>query len=105
MGLTLLAAEKRKAARMALELPVVIRFQDGQDEVVETQNVSTDGLCFISERFIKEGDCVQLGMDNATNDGQRVVLVHVIWRVPLRGTNKGRYGVRFGGGSHSSHSA
>ena len=53
MGLTLLAAEKRKAARMALELPVVIRFQDGQDEVVETQNVSTDGLCFISERFIK----------------------------------------------------
>ena len=87
-------AERRRAKRVALKLPVKIRLQDGREEVARTENLSTTGVCFSSTQNLHVGERVHVGV-GYSESGEVIeeVEARVVWRREYEGGKSALYGV------------
>ena len=86
-------SEQRKAKRLAVTLPVRIRWEDGREELARTENLSKTGVCFISESKMKVGDVIRLTVGYTGPGSETEVSGRVVRRQELEGTNRAMYGV------------
>lgn len=84
-------AERRRDKRVSVNVPVVLSFRDGPDQVVWTRNLSSRGLCFRSQQTLEEGERYSLG---ASEPGSPSLIARILWRVPFGTRNEGLYGAR-----------
>jgi len=82
--------EQRRAKRMTVKLPVRIRLE----EVGETENLSSSGICFSAALMLRVGDWVGLTVGLGAGGDQREVPGRVVWRREIEGTNRALYGVQ-----------
>jgi hypothetical protein len=83
-------AERRRAKRVPVKMPVRIRLE----EIGQTENLSTSGVCFSSDLVLRVGDRVQLTVGYDPKGSQKEVPAHVVWRRPFEGTKRALYGVQ-----------
>jgi hypothetical protein len=83
-------AERRRAKRVAVKLPVRIRLE----EVGQTENLSHSGVCFSSQLTLRVGDVVMVTVGYAPGGGNKEIPARVVWRQPLEGTTRALYGVQ-----------
>ena len=83
-------AERRRAKRVPVSLPVRVRLE----EVGHTENLSATGVCFTSTLLMKVGDRVMLTIGYDPQGGQKEVRARVVWRQPMAGTTAALYGVQ-----------
>jgi hypothetical protein len=83
-------AEKRRAKRMTIKLPVRIRLE----EIGRTENLSKTGVCFASQLIMKVGDRVMLTVGYTTGGNEHEVRGRIVWRQQIEGTSRGLYGVQ-----------
>ncbi len=88
-------AERRRAKRLAIKLPVRVRLQDGREEITTSENYSKTGVCFVSKLGAKEGDRVRVTVPFSPGDDDRGVPAWIIWRRPLGEGSGHLYGVQF----------
>jgi hypothetical protein len=82
-------AERRRANRVPIELPVRIRLE----EIGRTENLSTTGVCFSSTLGMNVGDRVRLTVGYAPGGNDKEVLARVVWKQELEGGDRFLYGV------------
>jgi hypothetical protein len=82
--------ERRRAKRVPVKLPVRVRLE----EIGNTENLSTSGVCFSSSLLMKIGDRVLLTIGFDPRGNQEEVRARVVWRQPTEGTNTALYGVQ-----------
>lgn len=87
-------AERRRAKRLTVKLPVRIRLQDGSEEVARTENLSKTGVCFSSSLMIRPQDGILLTVGFTPGGTQEEVSARVVWRREIEGDGKALYGVR-----------
>ena len=83
------SAERRRANRVTVELPVRIRLE----EIGRTENLSTTGVCFSSTLGMKVGDCVRLTVGYTPGGNDKEVSARVVWKQEREGGNCFLYGV------------
>jgi hypothetical protein len=86
-------AERRRARRMTVKLPLYIRAQDGGEEFTKTENLSKTGICFISKQTMNTGDIIMLTVGYAPGRDLAEIPARVVWRRPLEGETQALYGV------------
>lgn len=86
-------AERRRAKRMTVKLPVRIRVLDGGEEVTRTENLSKTGVCFISNLVMGEGEQILLTLSYSAGSNEAEIPARVVWRRRLEGLAKAVYGV------------
>ncbi len=85
--------EKRKAKRLDVKLPIRIRWEDGHEEITNTENLSKTGVCFTSETKMSVGSLIQVTV-GYTGQGRHTELRgRIVRRHELEGTNQTKYGV------------
>ncbi len=87
-------AERRRAKRVPVKLPVRVRLE----EIGHTENLSATGLCFSSSLLMKVGDRVMLTVGYDPQGDQKEVRGRVVWRQAIAGTTAALYGVQLEGG-------
>jgi hypothetical protein len=87
--------DERSHRRVALQLPILIRDYYGGSEVLRSENLSKNGLCFLSERnyYVGQGIVVACPFDAAAENIE--VPAHVVRTQQLSGTSRKIYGVRY----------
>jgi PilZ domain len=86
-------ADRRRAKRMMVKLPVRIRLINGREEVTRTENLSKTGVCFISESAMTVGQALNLTVGYEPGKNESEIGAHVVWCQPLAGTSRTLYGV------------
>jgi hypothetical protein len=86
-------AERRRAKRVTVKLPVLIRLADGREEVARTENLSKTGVCFGSDLKMQKGDVVRLTVGHSPGGNEAEVTGRIVWRRPAEGTQRLLYGV------------
>jgi hypothetical protein len=86
-------AERRRAKRVTVKLPVRIRLEDGREEIARTENLSKTGVCFASDIVMREGDVVQLTVGYTPGGNEAAIPARVVWRRGIEGSNRALYGV------------
>ena len=92
-------AERRRAKRLTVKLPVRIRLQDGSEEVARTENLSRTGVCFSSTLLIRPQDRILLTVGYTPGGSEEEVPARLVWRREIEGGGKALYGVRLEGSS------
>jgi hypothetical protein len=87
-------AERRRAKRLTIKLPVRIRLQDGSEEVARTENLSKTGVCFNSSLMIRSEDRVFLTVGYTPGGSEEEVAARLVWRREIEGGATALYGVR-----------
>ena len=87
-------AERRRAKRVTVKLPVRIRLADQREEVARTENLSTTGVCFASTLAMNEGERIRLTVGYSPGSNEAEITARVVWRRRIDGTNRALYGVR-----------
>jgi len=87
-------AERRRAKRLTIKLPVRIRLQDGSEEVARTENLSKTGVCFNSSLMIRPEDRVFLTVGYTPGGSEEEVAARLAWRREIEGGTTALYGVR-----------
>ena len=89
----LTGADRRRAKRMTVKLPVRLRLANGKEEVTKTENLSTTGVCFISNHKMKAGELIYLtvGFEAGKNEG--TIRARVVWCQPMERSSHFLYGV------------
>jgi hypothetical protein len=82
-------AERRRANRVPVKLPVRIRME----EIGRTENLSTCGVCFSSTLLLKVGDKIKLTVGFSPGKNEKEVSARVVWQQPLEGGASSLYGV------------
>jgi hypothetical protein len=85
--------EKRKAKRLRVRLPVRVRWEDGREELAETENLSKTGVSFTSESKMKVGDVIRLTVGYTGPGSETEFSGRVVRRQELQGTNRVMYGI------------
>ena len=88
-----LPSEKRRANRFTIRLPVLIRLQNGREEVTGTENLSKFGVCFISTLDMREAEHIQITLPQGSSGSQKGIEARVGWRRTIEGTNRMIYGI------------
>lgn len=86
-------AERRRAKRLTVKLPVRIRLQSGREESARTENISKTGISFMSEAEIKEGEPIRLAVGAAAEKGELNLKGTVVWKRQMEGFQHFLYGV------------
>jgi PilZ domain-containing protein len=86
-------AERRRAKRVTVKLPVRIRLEDGREEIARTENLSKTGVCFASDIVMREGEVVQLTVGYTPGHNEAAIPARVVWRRSIEGSNRALYGV------------
>jgi hypothetical protein len=87
-------AERRRAKRLTIKLPVRIRLQDGSEEVARTENLSKTGVCFNSSLMIRPEDRVFLTVGYTPGGSEEEVAARLVWRREIESGTTALYGVR-----------
>ena len=87
-------AERRRAKRLTIKLPVRIRLQDGSEEVARTENISKTGVCFSSGLMIRPQDRILLAVGYTPGLSAEEMPARLVWRREIEGGGKALYGVR-----------
>jgi hypothetical protein len=87
-------AERRRARRLTVKLPVRIRLQDGSEEVARTENLSKTGVCFSAALQIRPQDRILLTVGYTPGGPEEEIPARVVWRREIEGGGKALYGVR-----------
>lgn len=87
-------AERRRAKRLTIKLPVRIRLQDGSEEVARTENLSKTGVCFSSSLLIRPKDRILLTVGYTLGGPEEEIPARLVWRREIEGGGKALYGVR-----------
>lgn len=87
-------AERRRAKRLTIKLPVRIRLQDGSEEVARTENLSKTGVCFTSSLMISPQDRLFLTVGYTLGSSEGEIAGRLVWRREIEGGGKAFYGVR-----------
>jgi hypothetical protein len=87
-------AERRRAKRLTVKLPVRIRLQDGSEEVTRTENLSKTGVCFSSALLIRPQDRILLTVGYTPGGSEEEIPARVAWRREMEGGGRALYGVR-----------
>jgi hypothetical protein len=90
-------AERRRARRHTVRLPVRVRLENGQTTTARTENLSRTGVCFVSEVAMEPGQLIQLTLGYGSGGHQEEVTAKVVWRRRIEGTNRLAYGVQLEG--------
>ena len=77
-------AERRRAKRVTVKLPVRIRLEDGREEIARTENLSKTGVCFSSDLSMQEGELLRLTVGYSEGSHEAEVMGRVVWRRPLQ---------------------
>jgi hypothetical protein len=77
-------AERRRAKRVTVKLPVRIRLEDGREEIARTENLSKTGVCFSSDLSMQEGELLRLTVGYSEGSHEAEVTGRVVWRKPLQ---------------------
>ncbi len=83
-------AERRRAKRVPVNLPVRVRLE----EIGHTENLSATGVCFTSSLLMKIGDHVMLTIGYDPKGDQKEVRARVVWRQAIAGATAALYGVQ-----------
>lgn len=86
-------AERRRARRMTVKLPVRIRLINGREEVTRTENLSKTGVCFISQETMSVGQTINLTVGYEPGKNEAEISAQVMWCHPVTGTPRTVYGV------------
>jgi len=86
-------ADRRRAKRMTVKLPVRIRLVNGKEEVTKTENLSTTGVCFISNQKMAAGDLIKVTVGYEAGKNEATIPAHVVWCQPLEGSSHFLYGI------------
>jgi PilZ domain len=85
-------AERRRAPRYVVLLPLRIRDESGKEELTRSENISKSGLCFGSNLEMSDGSTIHLTIGPA--GGEQVQMpARIAWRRPF-GAGRFLYGVR-----------
>jgi hypothetical protein len=87
-------AERRRAKRLTIKLPVRIRLQDGSEEVARTENLSKTGVCFSSRLRIRPQDRILLTVGYTPGGSEEEVPARLAWRREIESGGTALYGVR-----------
>jgi PilZ domain-containing protein len=87
------AAERRRAKRVAIKLPVKIRLSDGREEVTRTENISKTGVCFSSNQDLHVGERIHLAVGYSESVGIPEAEARVVWRREYEAGKSALYGV------------
>jgi len=87
-------AERRRAKRLTIKLPVRIRLRDGSEEVARTENLSKTGVCFISSLMISPQDRLFLTVGYTPGSSEDEIAGRLVWRKEIGEGGKALYGVR-----------
>lgn len=87
-------AERRRAKRVTVKLPVRLRLEDGREEIARTENLSKTGVCFASDLLMKEGEILRLTVGYAPGSNEAEISARVVWRRSIEGSGRALYGVR-----------
>ncbi len=90
-------AERRRARRVTVKLPVRVRLQDGKEEIARTENISRTGVCFSSTLMMDVGERTLLSVGYTPGSSDPEVLARVVWRRVLDGAKAFLYGVHLQG--------
>jgi len=86
-------AERRRAKRVTIKLPVRVRLQDGREEVARTENLSKTGVCFIADLVMNVGERILLTVGYTSAGSEKEIPARVMWRRQLEATDRALYGV------------
>lgn len=86
-------AERRRAKRMTVKLPVRIRLINGREEVTRTENLSKTGVCFISQETMTVGQAINLTVGYEPGKNEAEITARVMWCHPVGDTSRTVYGV------------
>jgi hypothetical protein len=89
-------AERRRAKRMTVKLPVRIRLINGREEVTRTENLSRTGVCFICQESMTVGQVINLTVGYEPGKNESEISAQVVWCQPLGETSRTVYGVHLG---------
>jgi hypothetical protein len=84
-------AERRRAGRFVVLLPLRITDSNGREDLTRTENLSKLGICFTSDLMMEEGDTVFVTVGPEPGEGRPA---RVVWRRLSREKGKALYGVR-----------
>jgi hypothetical protein len=87
-------AERRRAKRLTIKLPVRVRLEDGSEEVARTENLSRTGVCFISSLMISPQDRLFLTVGYTPGSSEDEIAARLVWRREIEGGGKAVYGAR-----------
>jgi hypothetical protein len=88
------AAERRRARRHTVRLPVRVRLADGRTSVARTENLSRTGVCFVSDVPMEPGQLIQLTVGYWSGGHQEEATAKIVWRRPMEGSSRFVYGVQ-----------
>jgi hypothetical protein len=86
-------ADRRRAKRMTVKLPVRLRLLNGKEEVTRTENLSTTGVCFISGQTMAVGDVINLTVGYEPGKNEATIPARVVWCTPMKDSAQFLYGV------------
>jgi PilZ domain len=87
-------AERRRAKRVTVKLPLRLRLPNGQEEITRTENLSKTGVCFYSGMDLAQGETFQLNVDASLESKGQELTARVVWRRAAGGEDHFLYGVR-----------
>ncbi|MGD0921552.1 MAG: PilZ domain-containing protein [Terriglobia bacterium] len=85
-------AERRRAKRVTIKLPVRIRLQDGSEEVARTEDLSKTGVCFVSSLTLRPQERILLSVGYTPAGSEKEIPARVVWRREMEGGGKALYG-------------
>lgn len=87
-------AERRRADRRVVRMPVAIRHQDGREEKTVTENVSRSGICCAARMELTAGERAFLRLISDQGVGQAEFRAIVMWRRRMHETSGILYGMK-----------
>jgi hypothetical protein len=88
-------ADRRRSPRSLTQVPARVRDYYGGSEVVQTENVSKDGFCFVASRKYYVGQGLLVTFPFPPSGEMREVRVHIVREQPSGSPARHVYGVRY----------
>jgi hypothetical protein len=85
-------ADRRRARRLTIKLPVRVRLGGGLEEIGQTENLSKTGLCFVSSLKIEVGDRVFVTVGYGLGATEIEIPARVVRRQQFVGQRRAVYG-------------
>jgi hypothetical protein len=87
--------EHRRHRRVLLQLPVLVRNFEGENEITKTENASKSGFCFTSRKKYELGEGLIVACPYADKGKNLERPARIVRRLELEGLNRKVYGVRY----------
>ncbi len=88
--------ELRREDRRIVQLPILIRNDDGREESTMTEDVSRSGVCCTANMDLKIGDRVFVKLASIEGPGEKEFRARIIWRREVGERRGNLYGLKLG---------